>query len=150
MEGKKTLEAQRTPFRRGVQRGKAATGRFCVAKSPFPLQTSLISPNFPARQPPGWYEKISCVFGTAVAVQGSFWDLAGGAKALQSAASRTIGGEVRLMGYAPYRGAIRRERPAFQPTFPLITNLNHFYPVAERGGSRANPARRDWSRSSRK
>ena len=96
------------------------------------LQTSLISPNFPARQPPGWYEKISCVFGKAVAVQESFWDLAGGAKALQSAASRTIGGEVRLMGYAPYRGAIRRERPAFQPTFPLITNLNHFYPVAKR------------------
>ena len=30
-----------------------------------------------------------------------------------------------------------------------LTNLNHFYPVAERGVSRANPARRDWSRSSR-
>ena len=39
----------------------------------FPLQTSLISPNFPARQPPEWLEKISCAFGEAVAAQGSFW-----------------------------------------------------------------------------
>ena len=58
----------------------------------FPLQTSLISPNFPARQPPGWCVKTSLVFWTAVAVQGSFWDLAGGARALQSAASRLFGG----------------------------------------------------------
>ena len=39
----------------------------------FPLQTSLISLNFPARQPPGWCMKTSLIFGTAVAVQGSFW-----------------------------------------------------------------------------
>ena len=38
----------------------------------FPLQTSLISLNFPARQPPDWVVKIFCVFRTAVAVQGSF------------------------------------------------------------------------------
>ena len=34
------------------------------------------------------------------------------------------------MGYALYRGAIRRERPAFHPAFRSFTNLNHFYPVA--------------------
>ena len=28
------------------------------------------------------------------------------------------------------RGAIRRERPAFHPSFRPSTNLNHFYPVA--------------------
>ena len=39
----------------------------------FPLQTSLISPNFPARQPPDWLEKIFCVLRVAVAAQGSFW-----------------------------------------------------------------------------
>ena len=44
------------------------------------------------------------------------------------------------------RGAIRRERPAFHPSFRPSTNLNHFYPVAERGASRANPAGRDWAR----
>ena len=31
-------------------------------------------------------------------------------------------------------GAIRRERPAFHPAFRSSTNLNHFYPVAERNG----------------
>ena len=39
----------------------------------FSLQTSLISPNFPARQPPGWWVEIFRVFRTAVAAQGSFW-----------------------------------------------------------------------------
>ena len=34
------------------------------------------------------------------------------------------------MGYALYRGAIRRERLAFHPTLRSFTNLNHFYPVA--------------------
>ena len=52
MEGKsKTLEGGRTPFRMCVQRGKAATGRFCVAKSPFPLQTSLTSRELPPSAP---------------------------------------------------------------------------------------------------
>ena len=32
--------------------------------------------------------------------------------------------------FALYRGAIRRERPAFHPSFRTSTNLNHFYPVA--------------------
>ncbi len=39
------------------------------------------------------------------------------------------------MVYALYRGAIRRERPAFHPSFRSSTSLNHFYPVAERGAS---------------
>ena len=52
-------------------------------------------------------------------------------------------------GFHPLRGAIRRERPANQPAFRPATNLNHFYPVAERGDSRTNPARRDLARSSR-
>ena len=38
-----------------------------------PLQTSLTSPNFPARQPPGWCVEIFCVLWAAVAAQGSFW-----------------------------------------------------------------------------
>ena len=38
------------------------------------------------------------------------------------------------MGYTPCRGAIRRERPANQPALRPFTNLNHFYPVAERNG----------------
>ena len=46
------------------------------------------------------------------------------------------------MGYALYRGAIRRERPAFQPALPLLTNLNHFYPVA---GARRQPPKSRWS-----
>ena len=46
------------------------------------------------------------------------------------------------MGYALYRGAIRRERPAFQPTLPLLTNLNYFYPVA---GARRQPPKSRWS-----
>ena len=38
------------------------------------------------------------------------------------------------------RGAIRRERPAFQPAFRPSTNLNHFYPVAEmRQGNKLPP-----------
>ena len=40
----KTLEGEGPPFRRRVQRGKAAIGRFCFAKSP------LLPPNLP--QPP--------------------------------------------------------------------------------------------------
>ena len=32
---------------------------------------------------------------------------------------------------------------------PLLTNLNHFYPVAERNDSCPNPAGRDLARSSR-
>ena len=43
------------------------------------------------------------------------------------------------MGYALYRGAIRRERPAFHPTLRSFTNLNHFYPVAERAAEAALP-----------
>ena len=39
-------------------------------------------------------------------------------------------------GYTPCRGAIRRELPANQPALRPFTNLNHFYPVAERGDSR--------------
>ena len=39
---------------------------------------------------------------------------------------------IYLMVYALYRSAIRRERPAFHPAFRPSTNLNHFYPVAER------------------
>ena len=50
------LGGRRTPFRRVS----------------FSLQTSLISPNFPARQPPDWFVKISRVLWAAVAVQGSF------------------------------------------------------------------------------
>ena len=42
------------------------------------------------------------------------------------------------MGYALYRGAIRRERPAFHPTLRSFTNLNHFYPVA---GERRQPSK---------
>ena len=38
-----------------------------------PLQTSLTSPNFPARQPPFRYAKFFSVLKTAVAAQGSFW-----------------------------------------------------------------------------
>ena len=38
-------------------------------------------------------------------------------------------------GFHLFRGAIRRERPAFYPLFRFSTNLNHFYPVAERGAS---------------
>ena len=38
------------------------------------------------------------------------------------------------------RGAIRRERPAFQPALRPSTNLNHFYPVAEmRQGNKLPP-----------
>ena len=37
-------------------------------------------------------QKLFFVFGTAVAVQGSFWNSAGGARDLQSAASRSLGG----------------------------------------------------------
>ena len=51
------MEAQGDPFRRGL----------------FPLQASLISPNFPARQPPGWCVEIFRVLCAAVAVQGIFW-----------------------------------------------------------------------------
>ena len=57
----------------------------------FPLQTSLISPNFPARQPPGWGVEIFHVFRTAVAAQGSLWWI-GRCAAVKSAASRTICG----------------------------------------------------------
>ena len=32
------------------------------------------------------------------------------------------------------------ERPACRSAFRSLTNLNHFYPVAERGDSRTNPA----------
>ena len=35
-----------------------------------------------------------------------------------------------LTDCALFRGAIRRERPAFHPSFRPSTNLNHFYPVA--------------------
>ena len=38
-------------------------------------------------------------------------------------------------GFHLFRGAIRRERPAFYPLFRFSTNLNHFYPVAERAPS---------------
>ena len=38
-----------------------------------PLQTSLTSPNFPARQPPFRSAKFFSVLKTAVAAQGSFW-----------------------------------------------------------------------------
>ena len=56
---------------------------------------------------------------------------------------------VRLTASALCRGAIRRERPAFQPALRPSTNPNHFYPVAERSDSCPNPARRDLARSSR-
>ena len=41
------------------------------------------------------------------------------------------------MDYALYRGAIRRERPAFQTALRPSTNLNHFYPVAGAAGIRS-------------
>ncbi len=56
MEGGEDLGGRRTPFRRVS----------------FSLQTSLISPNFPARQPPYWFVKTFLAFLVAVAVQGSF------------------------------------------------------------------------------
>ena len=65
----------------------------------FPLQASLISPNFPARQPPDWCVKTSLIFDTAVALQGSFWWF-GRCGALQSTASRTICGWGAIRGYA--------------------------------------------------
>ena len=34
--------------------------------------------------------------------------------------------------FALCRGASRRERPAFHPAIRPLTNLNHFYPVAEK------------------
>ena len=46
------------------------------------------------------------------------------------------------MGYALYRGAIRRKRPAFHPTLRSFTNLNHFYPVA---GERRQPPKSRWT-----
>ena len=137
--GRKTLEAQGGLFRRVS----------------FSLQTSLISPNFPARQPPGWLEKYSHVFRTAVAVQESFWadsEVRGFCRVRLRA--RFIGDRcftthslettrfhfwwMCLMEGALCRGVIRRERPACRSA-PSSTNLNRFYPVAER--AQANKSR---------
>ena len=41
------------------------------------------------------------------------------------------------------------ERPVCRSAFRSLTNLNHFYPVAERSNSCPNPAGRDLARSSR-
>ncbi len=41
-------------------------------------------------------------------------------------------------GFHLFRGAIRRERPAFHPALRPQTNLNHFYPVA---GARRKPTK---------
>ena len=45
-----------------------------------------------------------------------------------------------LDGLRTLQGAIRRERPANQPALRPFTNLNHFYPVVERGDSRTHSA----------
>ena len=44
------------------------------------------------------------------------------------------------MAYALYEGASRRERPVCRSAFPFLTNLNRFYPVAERDDSRTHSA----------
>ena len=72
----KTLEAQGDPFRRGLPT----------------LQTSLTYPELPCTATAGLGAKTFLAFWTAVAVQGSFWNSAGGARDLQSAASRSFGG----------------------------------------------------------
>ena len=43
------------------------------------------------------------------------------------------------MGYVLCRDANRRERPAIVPPLRFSTNLNHFYPVAERAPSAKIP-----------
>ena len=55
-----------------------------------------------------------------------------------------------LTGFALYRGVIRRERPAFHPSFCPPTNFLPFLSGSgEKGDSRPNPAGRDLVRSSR-
>ena len=62
----KTLEGEEPPFGWGS----------------FPLQTSLISPNFPARQPPGWGQKLFSLFGRRLPYREVFGGL-GGAGAIK-------------------------------------------------------------------
>ena len=63
----KTLEAQGDPFRRGLPT----------------LQTSLTLPELPCTATAGLGAKTFLAFWTAVAVQGSFWNSAGGAGAIK-------------------------------------------------------------------
>ena len=119
----------------------------------FPLQTSLISPNFPARQPPQ-REQNFFRFSDGGCRTGKFladWEVRGFCRVRLRA--RFIGDRcftthspettrfhfwwMCLMGGALCRGVIRRERPSCRSA-PSSTNLNRFYPVAERDDSRAN------------